>query len=53
VLLALVVVGSWPSTRLLVVVGLRIVSTVFDVREAAHQATEHRDTLEGIAIAVA
>jgi multisubunit Na+/H+ antiporter MnhB subunit len=38
---------------LLVVLGLGIASAVFDVREAAHQATENRDTLEGLAIAIA
>jgi hypothetical protein len=41
------------SVLLLAVVGLGIVSAVFDVREAAHQATENRGALEAIAIIVA
>lgn len=41
------------SVLLLAVLGLAIVSAVFDIREAAHQATENRRTLEAIAIVVA
>jgi multisubunit Na+/H+ antiporter MnhB subunit len=54
VLLALAVwLAPGLAIVLLVVLGLGTVSAVFDVREAAHQATEHRDTLEAIAIVVA
>lgn len=38
---------------LLAVLGLGIVFAVFDVREAAHQASENRGALEAIAIVVA
>ena len=41
------------SGLLLAVLGLGLVFAVFDVREAAHQASENRSALEAIAIVVA
>lgn len=53
----LLAIALWvaPGVTLLLfaVLGLGIVSAVFDVREAVHQSTEGRGTVEAIAIVVA